>query len=133
VTLSDLKLDVVILACAVSAGIHGALVPEHFDEGAGAGLGFVAATALLAAAAVLLTLHPSPAVPAGTAALFAGLIVAYLLAVTTGVPVVHPERESVEGIALFTKAVEGIGFVLAASLVRQATPHHHLHTKGHLT
>jgi uncharacterized protein (DUF1499 family) len=39
----------VILACAISAGIHGALVPEHFDEGAGAGLGFASATVLLAA------------------------------------------------------------------------------------
>ena len=36
-----LRRDVVILACAISAGIHGALVPDHFDEGDGAGLGFV--------------------------------------------------------------------------------------------
>ena len=43
VTLAELRADVVILACAVSAGIHGALVPEHFAEGTGAGLGFVVA------------------------------------------------------------------------------------------
>ena len=44
-----MKRNLVILACAISAGIHGALVPAHFAEGAGPGVGFVAATALLAA------------------------------------------------------------------------------------
>jgi hypothetical protein len=39
-----LSRDVVILACAISAGIHGALAPKHFAEGVGAGAGFVAAT-----------------------------------------------------------------------------------------
>jgi hypothetical protein len=34
-TFADLRTDVVILACAISAGIHGALVPEHFEESAG--------------------------------------------------------------------------------------------------
>ena len=37
VTLAELRRDVVIVACAVSAGIHGALAPEHFGEGTGAG------------------------------------------------------------------------------------------------
>jgi hypothetical protein len=49
VSLAELRADVVILACAISAGIHGALVPGHFEEGAGAGLGFVLAAVLLAA------------------------------------------------------------------------------------
>ena len=49
--------DVLILTCAISAGIHAALVPEHFAEGAGAGGGFVASVVLLAGLlAVLLTL-----------------------------------------------------------------------------
>ena len=47
----NLGRDVVILACAVSAGIHGALVPAHLDEGTGAGVGFAAATVLLPAIA----------------------------------------------------------------------------------
>ena len=59
VTLAELRGDVVILACAVSAGIHGALAPDHFDEGTGAGLGFVAATVVLAALVVWLTLRPA--------------------------------------------------------------------------
>ena len=36
----ELERDTVIVACAVSAGIHAALTPEHFDEGFGAGAGF---------------------------------------------------------------------------------------------
>ena len=58
-TLAELKGDVVILACAISAGIHGALVPGHFDEGTGAGLGFVAATVALAGLVVWLTWRPA--------------------------------------------------------------------------
>ena len=30
-TLAELRTDVVIFACAISAGIHGALVREHFQ------------------------------------------------------------------------------------------------------
>ena len=48
-TLDELKADVVILACAISAGIHGALAPHHFSEGAGAGFGFVASASPLRA------------------------------------------------------------------------------------
>ena len=51
----NLRRDVVILACAISAGIHGALAPAHFEEGTGAGVGFVVSTVLLAGIAVALT------------------------------------------------------------------------------
>ena len=54
----SLRRDVVIVACAISAGIHGALSRLHFDEGVGAGLGFAAATVLLTALVVGLTLGP---------------------------------------------------------------------------
>jgi hypothetical protein len=120
-TPAGLRRDVVIVACAISAGIHGALVPEHFREGAGAGAGFVVATALLALLAVVLTRDSSqPALVAATAG-FVGLIVTYVLAITTGVPVLHPEVEAVDGLALFTKAIEAAGLVTAASLVRRAS------------
>jgi len=122
VTLAELKLDLVILACAVSAGIHAALVPEHYDEGAGAGISFAVAMALLAAVAVVVTRRPSPPALLATATLFAGLIAAYVLAVTSGIPVIHPERESVDGLALFTKVVEALGLVLAWRLA--ALPSH---------
>ena len=114
-TLAGLRTDLVILSCAISAGIHGALVPDHVEEGIAAGLGFVVATALLAALAVVLTHTPTQMSFAATAAVLAGLIASYALAATTGFPLLHPEREAVDGLALFTKTVEAVGLVLAAS------------------
>jgi hypothetical protein len=115
-TLTELRIDLVILTCAVSAGIHGALVQDHFGEGTGAGVGFVVATVLLAVLALALTRSPSRFALVATAAVFAGLITSYALVITTGVPVVHPDVEAVDGLALFTKGVELVGLVLAASL-----------------
>ena len=118
-TFTEARSDVVILSCAISAGIHGALVPDHLEEGTGAGLGFVVATVLLAVLAVVLTYKPTQLAFAATAAVFVGLIASYALAIATGLPLLHPEREAVEGLALFTKAVEAIGLVLAASRLRR--------------
>jgi hypothetical protein len=117
VTRAELRTDVVILSCAISAGIHGALVPDHFEEGAGAGLGFVAATLLLALLAVVLTHRPNQLAFLATTAVFVGLIASYALVTTAGFPLLHPEREAVDGLALCTKAVETVGLVLAASLL----------------
>jgi hypothetical protein len=114
---ADLRTDAVVLACAISAGIHGALVRDHFAEGTGAGIGFLVSTLLLALLALALRRRPSAPAFAAAALLFAGLIGAYALVVTTGFPVLHPEQEGVEGLALFTKAIEAVGLVAAASLV----------------
>jgi len=114
-----LRTDLVILTCAISAGIHAALVPDHFHEGTGAGLCFAVATVLLAFLAVVLTRKRTQLALAATTAVFAGLIGSYALVLTTGFPVLHPEPEAVDGLALFTKAIEAIGFVLAASLLRR--------------
>jgi hypothetical protein len=119
VTFAELRTDIVVLTCAISAGIHGALVREHFAEGAGAGLGFLVATVLLALLAVAVTYNPTQAVLAAAVLVFAGLIASYFLAVTTGVPVLHPDVEPVDGLALFTKAVEIAGLVTAASQIRR--------------
>ena len=117
--MSGLRRDVVILACAVSAGIHGALAPAHFAEGAGAGLGFVAATILLAGLAVVLTVRPASSLPlAGAAIVFTGLLVSYALATTSGLPVLHPQPEPVDGLALATKAFEVVGLATALDLLR---------------
>jgi hypothetical protein len=110
--------DVVILACAVSAGIHGALAPAHFAEGTGAGAGFVASTILLAGLALVLTLRPASTLPlAGAALVLAGLLGSYALATTTGLPLLHPQPEPVDGLALATKAFEAVGLVTALSLL----------------
>ena len=133
--LAELRGDVVILACAVSAGIHGALVPAHFDEGTGAGVGFVLATVLLVALAIGLTRNAeSERLLACATAVFLGLLASYLLAVTTGLPVLHPNPEPVDGLALATKAVEAVGVLSAWSLLRR--PHASLalqQPKGTLT
>jgi hypothetical protein len=127
--------DVVILACAISAGIHGALVPGHFDEGTGAGLGFVAATVLLAALAVAITLRPASAYAlAGAAAVLAGLLASYAFAVTTGLPLLHPHPEPIDGLGLATKAIEAIGLVAAGALLwRPSVALTRLQPKGTLT
>jgi CHASE2 domain-containing sensor protein len=134
VTLAELKVDVVILACAISAGIHGALVPEHFGEGTGAGLGFVAAAASLTGLVVWLTRRPaSLAAAAAAAATLAGLLASYALATTTGLPVVHPDPEPVDGLALATKAIESIGLLAAASLLWHRAAVANPQPKGTLT
>jgi hypothetical protein len=43
IPLAAIERDALIVACAISAGIHAALTPAHFAEGTGAGLGFAAA------------------------------------------------------------------------------------------
>ena len=132
-TFAELRIDVVILACAVSAGIHGALVEDHFREGTGAGIGFVVATVLLAAVALTLTRKPPQLAFVAAAVILIGLIASYGLAISTGVPVLHPDVEAVDGLALFTKAVEVIGAVAAASLVRRRSLTPITQPKGPLT
>jgi hypothetical protein len=118
VNLAELKGDIVILACAVSAGIHAALAPGHFDEGAGAGFGFAAAAVVLAGLVAWLTCRPASrfAVAVAAATLF-GLLGSYALATRTGLPVLHPDAEPVDGLAVATKAIEAIGLLAATSLL----------------
>jgi drug/metabolite transporter (DMT)-like permease len=132
---AELKGDVVILACAISAGIHGALAPGHFDEGAGAGLGFVAATFALAGLAVWLTWRPAnPSALAAAAVTFGGLLASYALAITTGLPILHPDLEPVNVLALATKAIEAAGLLAATSLLwRRPFAVTLLQPKGRLT
>ena len=101
----SLRRDVVILVCAVSAGIHGALAPGHVDEGAGAEIAFVTSAVLLAGLALWLTLRPADRLASAAAAVvLAGLLGSYALATTTGVPILHPEPEPVDGLALAADA-----------------------------
>ena len=59
-TAAAFRADALILVCAISAGIHAALAPEHFaEEGIPAGAGFVVSAVLLAALAVVLTVRPT--------------------------------------------------------------------------
>jgi hypothetical protein len=119
VTLAVVERDVVILACAISAGVHAALAPDHFHEGTGAGLGFGGAAVTLAGLAAVLTRAPANATAlAGAIVVLAGLLAAYAVAVTSGLPPLHPDAEAVEGLPLVTKAIEALGLVLAADVLR---------------
>jgi hypothetical protein len=51
------------------------------------------------------------------AATFAGLLGSYALAITTGFPVLHPDPEPVDGLALATKAIEALGLLVATRLL----------------
>ena len=115
--------DAVVVTCAISAGIHAALTPDHLSEGAGAGLGFLGAAVLLASLAVVLTTRPpSTAALATSGVVLTGLIASYALAITTGLLVLHPEPEPLDRLALVTKAVEAVGLLAAAHLVRRSRP-----------
>jgi hypothetical protein len=111
--------DVVVGACAVSGGIHAALAPDHFAEGTGAGLGFAAAAVLLVSLAAAVTWRVSVAGLVGAVVVLAGLIGSYAAATTSGLPVLHPDAEPVDAVALFTKATEGVGLLAALDLLRQ--------------
>jgi hypothetical protein len=100
--------DVVILACAVSAGVHAALAPDHAT--------FVPAALALGVLAVELARSPAQLLVDGAIVVLGGLIVAYVLAATTGIPLVHPDREPVTALALATKAIEALGLLAALEL-----------------
>jgi hypothetical protein len=111
--------DVVVGACAASAGVHGALAPDHFAEGTAAGLGFAAAAVLLLSLAAVLTWRLARVASlVGAVTVLAGLIGSYAFATTSGLPVLHPEPEPVNGLALFTKAIEAVGLLGAIHLLR---------------
>lgn len=119
---ASIERDVVIVACAVSAGIHAALTPDHFHEGVGAGGGFLVATILLGGLALVMTRWPSQAALTVSALVLTGLIVSYALVVTTGVPVLHSDVEPLNGLALATKLVEALGTFAALHLLRAPAP-----------
>jgi hypothetical protein len=128
VTNTSTTRDLLIVACAVSAGVHAGLVPEHLHESTAAGGGFIVATLLLAGLCVALTVRPVKHMAFAVAALtFAGLLVSYALAVTSGIPVLMPQPEPIDGLALATKAVELVGLFAALALV---TPISHTRQEG---
>ena len=104
-------------ACAASAGAHAALVPEHLRTEPAPGVAFIVACVLMLGIAAALALRPDDALAAQAATLLlAGLIAAYAVSRTTGLPLLHPEPEAVDAVGLATKAVELAGFLLALGL-----------------
>lgn len=100
--------DVLVLACAVSAGVHAALAPQHAT--------FVPAAVALGVLAFGLARSPAPLLVDGAIVVLGGLIAAYALAATSGIPLVHPDHEPVTGLAVATKAIEALGLLAALEL-----------------
>jgi uncharacterized protein (TIGR03382 family) len=117
---ASLERNALIVICAVSAGVHAALVGDHLEESAVTGGGFAAAAAVLVALVVLLRRerHGRLALLL-TASILVGLLVSYGFAATTGIPVLHPDVDPVDGLALTTKILEAVGLGLALDLLRR--------------
>jgi hypothetical protein len=122
IALAELERDVLVAACAVSAGIHGALAPSHLPEGAGTGVGFLGAAALLGAVAVVLARRRSTTALLGAVTVLGGLLASYALAMTSGIPLLHPQPDPIDGLALATKTVELVGLVAGVQLLRRSRP-----------
>jgi hypothetical protein len=110
---------IVVAACAVSAGAHAGLVPEHLREAVPFGVAFVVAAGLLLAAGAALAMRPdSRRAAVGAALLLAGLIASYAASRTTGLPLLEPHAEPLDAVGATTKLVEGLGLVFALRLTR---------------
>jgi hypothetical protein len=114
----DIARVVVVAACAASAGVHAALVPDHLEHEPALGASFVAVAVLTLALSAALTTHPLSAAIAYLATLvLATLIAAYALSVTTGIPWLSDEPERVDSVGIATKAVEAVGLLFALQLI----------------
>ncbi|HEX5225140.1 MAG TPA: hypothetical protein VFW29_08425 [Solirubrobacteraceae bacterium] len=111
-----------MVTCAISAGVHAGLVPEHLQSEPREGAAFIVAAVLLLAVAGGVSARPDVARLAGIAAvLFAGLVCAYVATRTSGIPWLAPDRESVDALGVVTNVVELAGLALA--LGRLLVPH----------
>jgi hypothetical protein len=110
--------ELLLLACAFSGGIHIALAPEHLGESAPFGIGFLAAAALLFALGLGIYLRPEGAALALLIAILSGaLIAAYVASRTAGLPLLHPAPEAVDPVGVITKAVEALALFLSLRLL----------------
>ena len=106
--------NLVIAACAASAGAHVGLVPEHLREAPQLGIAFILAAVLLLAAGAALMIHPEDRRAASVAALLlAGLLASWGTSRITGIPFIQPRPESVDLLGLATKLVEALGLACA--------------------
>ena len=117
----SLAARIVVLACAASAGAHAGLVPEHLRTEPRMGVAFLVAVALLLATGIAVARRPGDLrVTSAAALLFAGLIAAYTASRTTGIPVIGPDPESVDGVGVATNVVEALGLACALSLTHHS-------------
>jgi hypothetical protein len=112
-----------VLAGAVSAGVHAGLAPEHLHEWPPLGAAFAVAAAAAALAVVALVLRPASAWPPRIlGALLGGLVVAYALTRLAALPPLDPEREALDLVGVCTCAFEALGAGAAVRLALAITP-----------
>jgi hypothetical protein len=106
-----------MLAVTFSAGIHAALVPEHLQELPALGYAFIVAAIVGGLLACSLVVRPHDRRLWLLAGYFClGQIGAWAFFVTFAVPGFSGTPESVEPIALVSKAVEVLGVLIALQL-----------------
>jgi hypothetical protein len=111
--------ELVVFACAAAAGAHAGLVPEHLRQEPRLGVAFILAALLLVAAATATALRPGDRrIAAAAALLLGGLIAAYAVSRTTGIPLLAPDREAVDAVGAVTNVVEALGVACALPLGR---------------
>jgi hypothetical protein len=116
---------VVVFACAASAGIHAGIVPEHLREEPRLGVAFILAVLVLLATGTAVAARPTAGPVAWIAALvLGGLIVGYVASRATGIPVLAPDPEAIDGIGAVAVGIELLGvagaLVLAHPIRRRA-------------
>ena len=111
-----------VVAGAVSAGVHAGLAPEHLHEWLPLGAAFLAAAAAAAAGVVALVLRPASLWPARVlGALLGGVVVAYALTRLAALPPLDPEREPLDVLGVCTSALEAVGVAAAVRLTSGGT------------
>src|ERR671930_2795940 len=112
-----------VVAGAVSAGVHAGLAPEHLHEWPPLGASFVAAAAAAALGVAALVLRPASPWPARVlGALLGSLVVAYAATRLAALPPLDPDREPLDALGVFTSALEAAGLVAALRLVHAHNP-----------
>lgn len=122
---------VLVFTCAASAGAHGGLVPAHLNGEPRLGAAFLIAVVLLVAAATSVAARPGDRrITSAAGLILAGLILAYVVSRTTGIPVLDPEPEAVDAVGIATSVVEALGVLVALGLTYPLGPRGRLtHTK----
>jgi hypothetical protein len=109
----------VVFACAAAAGIHAGLVPEHLRQEPRLGVAFAIATVALLATGTAIVLRPMNGRLARIAALMlGGLIAAYAASRTTGIPLLAPDPEALDGVGIAAISIELAGLCCALRLAQ---------------
>jgi hypothetical protein len=118
---TTLARNIVLMACAASAGVHAGLVPSHLAENVWLGIAFTSAVGLLLALTVSLARTGEPRPRAAPAAvLLAVLVVAYVLSRTVGLAPMAEHVEPVDAVGALTQVAQVAGLVAALFLCQPA-------------